>query len=174
MITEFLVKWWELIVIGLLVADIIVQKTPWKGDDDILAMIKNGIGKIFSMKPGKLPMIFIAFLLSTFLLVGIGLPSSLVTFQWDKSPELDLAGYRIYQTSQPGDYVIGPTSPNLIATIPAGTDINGVVEYEVQIADGTFWFVATAFDTEGLESDKSNEITDTFNGPPGCLIFRFK
>ena len=49
MITAFLIKWWELIIIGLLVLDIIVQKTPWKGDDDILAMLKNGIKTIFSM-----------------------------------------------------------------------------------------------------------------------------
>ena len=55
MITAFLIKWWELIVIGFLIADIIVQKTPWKGDDDILAMIKNGIKTIFSIKPGVLP-----------------------------------------------------------------------------------------------------------------------
>ena len=62
MITAFLIKWWELIVIGFLIADIIVQKTPWKGDDDILAMIKNGIKFIFSTKPGVLP-IFLAFML---------------------------------------------------------------------------------------------------------------
>ena len=58
MITAFLIKWWELIIIGLLVLDIIVQKTPWKGDDDILAMIKNGIKYVFTIKPGQLPMIF--------------------------------------------------------------------------------------------------------------------
>lgn len=62
MITAFLIKWWELIIIGLLVLDIIVQKTPWKGDDDILAMLKNGIKTIFSIKPGVLP-IFLAFML---------------------------------------------------------------------------------------------------------------
>lgn len=55
MITAFLLKYWELIVIFLLVADIIVQKTPWKGDDDLLAMLKNGIKTIFSIKPGVLP-----------------------------------------------------------------------------------------------------------------------
>ena len=55
MITKFLIEWWELIVIGLLAADIIVQKTPWKGDDDILAMIKNAIKYVFTIKPGQLP-----------------------------------------------------------------------------------------------------------------------
>jgi hypothetical protein len=54
MVTEFLIKWWELIVIFLLVADIVIQKTKWKGDDDILAMIKNIIKAIFTSKPGKL------------------------------------------------------------------------------------------------------------------------
>ena len=63
MITGFLIKYWELIVIGFLIADIIVQKTKWKGDDDILAMIKRGIVAVFTIKPGKLSVLFIGLLL---------------------------------------------------------------------------------------------------------------
>ena len=69
MIAEFLIKWWEIIVIVLLVADIVVQKTKWKGDDDILAMIKKGIVAIFTAKPGKLSMIFL-FVMLGLLLTG--------------------------------------------------------------------------------------------------------
>jgi len=178
MITEFLIEWWEVIVIGLLLLNTIIQKIEKiKGNSDILTgiwkllvWIKSLAGQmitvLFSTKPGKLPMLFIAFMLVSSLVFA----SSIVTFEWDANTETDLAGYRIYQSTVSGIYTYGPTSPNLIVTIPAGTE-----EATVEIGDGTYFWVATAFDTEGLESGSSNEITATLNGPPGCIkTFRFK
>jgi len=187
MITAFLLKYWEFIVIGFLLLNLVIQKIEKiKGNSDILTgvwkllvWIKSLIGSlitaVFSTKPGKLPMIFLTLLLSSFLVVGMGVTDEIATFQWDSNTEPDLAGYRIYISDQSGVYNYGPTSPDLLVTVPAGSGIGGVEEIIVAIPDGTYWFVATAFDTEGLESDPSNEITDTFNGPPGCpKVFRFK
>ena len=85
-----------------------------------------------------------------------------VTFEWDANTEPDLAGYRIYQSAASGQYVYG--SGNEIADIPAGT-----LEATILIQDGTWYFVATAYDSEGNESGPSNEVTDTFDStPPGC------
>lgn len=63
MITEFLIKWWELVVISFLIANTIIQKLKWKGADDVLTMIKNIIVALFTAKPGKLPMLFIGLFL---------------------------------------------------------------------------------------------------------------
>jgi len=178
MITAFLVKYWELIIIGFLLLNLIIQKIEKiKGNSDILtgiwklltwfmSLIRQLITAVFSSTPGKLPMLFIAFMLVSSLVIA-AVP---ITFQWDANTEQDLAGYRIYQSTQSGVYTYGPTSPNLLVTVPVGTE-----EVTIEIADGTYYFVATAFDTGGLESGPSNEITDIINGPPGCpKIFRFK
>ena len=55
MITGILIKYWDLVVIGLLLLNLIVQKTKWKGDDDMLAIIKSWIVILFTGKPGQLP-----------------------------------------------------------------------------------------------------------------------
>lgn len=162
MIAEFLIKWWEIIVIIFLVADIVVQKTKWKGDDDILAMIKSGIVTIFTSKPGKLPMLFIGFLLMSFLLVSSAITSTSMTFEWDANTEPDLAGYRLYQSDTSGIYTFG--AGNEAATIPAGTEVVTLPG----LPDGTYYWVATAFDTGGQESESSNEIMEVIDAVPGC------
>ena len=91
-----------------------------------------------------------------------------VTFLWDSNTESDLAGYRLYQSDQSGVYVYGPNSPDLVAEIHTGPNPGGTETVVLAIEDGTYFFVATAYDTEGLESEPSIEITDMFNGPPGC------
>jgi len=182
MIKEFLINYWELVIMGLLLLNTLIQKIEKiKGNSDILtwiwqflvwvtSFVKLIIKTVFSATPGKLPIWILAFLLSSFLVVGIGITSEIATFEWDANIESDLAGYRIYQSNQSGVYTYGPTSTNLIATIPVGTE-----EVTLEIEDGTYFWVATAFDTEGLESDPSDELTDTLNGPPGCpKVFRFK
>ena len=79
--------------------------------------------------------------------------ASNVTFEWDANSESDLAGYRLYQSQASGDYTFG--DGNQVATITAGTEtvtISGV-------ADGTYYWVLTAYDTDGNESGPSNEVT---------------
>ena len=90
--------------------------------------------------------------------------SSDVTLIWDPVTDEDLAGYRLYKSDQPGTY---PSQP--VITIPAGTEI-----VMIEVDDGTWYFVLTAIDHSGNESDPSNEVTtgelDTFPpGVPGML-----
>ena len=73
-----------------------------------------------------------------------------VTLKWDANTETDLAGYRIYRslTSGAGYSQVGEVA----APITEFVDQN--------IQDGTYFWVATAFDTSGNESGYSNEVTD--------------
>jgi fibronectin type 3 domain-containing protein len=85
--------------------------------------------------------------------------ASSVTFEWDANPENDLAGYRLYQSNQSGVYGQTP-----ISVIPAGTET--VV---LDISDGTYFWVLTAFDDNGNESTHSNEVTKSLDSiPPGA------
>jgi hypothetical protein len=84
------------------------------------------------------------------------------TLQWDANSEADLAGYRLYYKEDPADpYVnhvelttIDPGDPNYID--PA----DPAPQYTfLGLTDGTvYYFVVTAFDTEGFESGNSNEV----------------
>ena len=89
-----------------------------------------------------------------------------VTFTWDANTEPDLAGYNLYQSDVSGGYVFG--GGNEIATIPAGTET--YIEY---ISEGGWYWVLTAFDTNGNESGSSNEVSlyidETAPSPPGGL-----
>ena len=80
--------------------------------------------------------------------------STNVTFQWDANTEADLAGYNIYQSDASGVYDVS----KLIGTVQAPT-----VQFTKNIEDGTWYWVATAFDISGNESGYSNEVTDTFD-----------
>ncbi len=81
-----------------------------------------------------------------------------VTLQWDANTESDLAGYRIYASTQSGVYTTA------IADIPTGTET-----VTVEVPEGVTYFVATAYDTAGNESEYSNEVSTTgtsVTGPP--------
>ena len=92
-----------------------------------------------------------------------------VTLQWDPNTEPDLAGYMVY-------YNTGSSGPPYDSTV----DVGNVTTYPLHgLTDGvTYFFVVSAYDTEGLESDYSNEVsTDTVatpggsgGGDGGCLI----
>lgn len=79
-----------------------------------------------------------------------------VTLSWtapseneDGTPLMDLGGYRIYWGTVPGSY-------------PNSATINnpGLTIYVVEnLAPGTYNFVATSFNTSGVESDFSNPVT---------------
>ncbi len=80
-----------------------------------------------------------------------------VTFEWDANTETDLAGYRLYQSTTVGVYTFG--SGNEAAEILVGTE---TVMLE-NIPSGTYFWVVTAYDTEGNESLPSNEVTVTLD-----------
>jgi len=81
-----------------------------------------------------------------------------VTLIWDANSESDLAGYKLYQSRASGTY-----DKNLVrATIKAGTEI---VVLDIN-PEGSFYWVLTAYDTNGLESEFSNEVNLNFDAVP--------
>ena len=86
-----------------------------------------------------------------------------VTFQWemvlereDGSPLLNLAGYKLYQSAEAGVYAPDPT---VDITNP------GIATYVLDgVGEGLWYFVVTAYDATGLESDYSNEVAKTIVG----------
>ena len=79
-----------------------------------------------------------------------------VSFRWDANSESDLAGYRLWRATSSG----GPY--NLVHVIPAAS----TETTDSAVADGTYFWVLTAFDTEGLESDYSVEATTSLDSTP--------
>ncbi len=70
------------------------------------------------------------------------------TERTDGSPLTDLAGYKIFYGRMPGiyDYQIDINNP-------------GVLTYVVEnLVSGNWYFALTAYDSKGLESDRSNEV----------------
>ena len=94
------------------------------------------------------------------LYVGIAFAGS-VRLQWDPNSEADLAGYKVYW---------GPASRVYYDLV----DVGKVTTKEITgLMPGTkYYFAATAYDTEALESDYSNEVSYTVpaeNLPPGKI-----
>ena len=142
MVAAFLIKYWELIIIFLLIADIVVQKTKWKGDDDILAMIKSGIVSLFTSKPGKLPMIFIGLLLMGLLLVGQAFAAPFLVCD----PQTNITEYIIT-----GDINITVPAFDLgDGTVRLQYDLSGITEgtFNLQVKAKNIWgeSVAVPFD----------------------------
>ena len=81
-----------------------------------------------------------------------------VTLQWDVTTEPNLAGYKIYykaDTSGPpynGEGAIESDSPINVGNVTSFT-AHGLTD------DGTYFFVVTAYDNQGLESGYSNEVS---------------
>ena len=76
--------------------------------------------------------------------------NSSVTLVWDASPDTDVQGYKVYYGT-----VSGENTSNVDIGITTSTTINGLS------AGVTYFFVATAYNTAGLESDPSNEVSWT-------------
>jgi hypothetical protein len=72
-----------------------------------------------------------------------------ITFGWNANAEPDLAGYRLYQSEVSGEYTdsLKDFSSDVIM---------GSVEIDI---NSTQYFVLTAYDDSGNESDYSNEVT---------------
>lgn len=85
-----------------------------------------------------------------------------VSLVWDANTEGDLAGYRVYRGTVSGTY-------SLVEDVGDQTAYNDIV------SDGGYYWVITAYDTSGNESDYSNEvnkIVDTIPPlAPGTLRF---
>jgi hypothetical protein len=89
--------------------------------------------------------------------------SAEVTLLWDPNSESDLAGYKVYYGTNPdGQYEgtdAGQGASPITLPLENLSDVNNP-EYTLTGLDGSkiYYFVVTAFDTEDLESDFSNEV----------------
>jgi hypothetical protein len=70
------------------------------------------------------------------------------TLAWDANTEVDLAGYRLYWGTASGAYLF--TQQLSLVTTNTVTNL---------VAGQTWYFVVTAFNTSGLESGPSNEVS---------------
>lgn len=88
--------------------------------------------------------------------------ASNVTFAWDASE--GATGYRVYQSQTSGTY--DKTTGKVCETAELTCTVNN-------LADGTYYWVATATDGEN-ESDYSNEVTATLDttSPPAPGSFK--
>lgn len=110
---------------------------------------------------------------------AMGADAADVTIKWDANTEPDMAGYKIYYDTDSGAPYTGTEAtqgPSPIV-VPLGSFVNcAAPEYTVSgLPNTNIYFVVTAYDTEALESDYSNEVSsyDAFIGqpplPPGTL-----
>jgi hypothetical protein len=90
------------------------------------------------------------------LLAAMPLTAGDVTLAWDPNVESDLAGYKVYYGKAPGVYG---------APISLGTQTTYTV---TGLAPGTYYFVVTAYNTSGLESGFSNEVSTTVPALSRC------
>lgn len=110
----------------------------------------------------------VAFGQNTMPIATAQLPSTdSVTLAWDASPSPEVTGYRIYYGTETGRYTNSATVGNVTSA--------SIVNLKW---GATFYFVATAYDDTGLESDFSNEVAYTLPPPPqpalGITVDRLK
>ena len=87
-----------------------------------------------------------------------GSSGNTVTLAWDANTEPDLAGYKVYWGRSSGKYENTPVptvapSANPTFTTPA-------------LPNGTWYFAVTAYNTTGMESGYSNEVSTTIATAP--------
>lgn len=92
------------------------------------------------------------------LAVENGEPIGIVKLRWDLSWEPDIAGYRVHWGAESGQYT---------EILDVGYEVKAQLE---NLPVGATYFAAvTAYNTYGLESDYSNEISFTVVTPPSAL-----
>lgn len=87
----------------------------------------------------------------------VGPTPNQVTLYWDANGEIDLAGYKIYRSPTSGTgYIqigtVGVMAQPTFITPPLG--------------NGTHYFVVTAYNTGGMESGYSNQVSKTIAMAP--------
>ena len=98
-------------------------------------------------------------LIAWLLMASVAFAGTSVTFVWDPNPEIDLAGYRLYQGTESRVY-----APEHVAEIPAGTET-----VTIEVEDGTYFWALTALDLDGNVSGYSPEVSKRVDTtPPGA------
>ena len=107
--------------------------------------------------------------LSLFLIVTPAFAMA-ISFEWDANSESDLAGYRLYQSGTSNSYTYGPG--NEVKDIPAGIETCTLAD----ISDGLWYWVLTAYDSNGNESGPSNEVSASIDqtSPGAPINFKFQ
>jgi len=123
----------------------------------------------FLDKLGKFSMLLIGLFLMSFLLAGQAFAASDVTFEWDSNTEADMSYYNIYR-SDDNQVTWNKVNPVSITHTGMGTE----TWTDFGVPDGTYSYYATAVDTDGNESEKSNIVTGSFDteapAPPQNLL----
>ena len=83
--------------------------------------------------------------------------SASLHLEWEKNSEGDLAGYKVYYGTSPGNYgspvVVPLNNTNLICSnVTCGFELMGLAEGE------TYYVAVSAYDTSNNESEKSNAV----------------
>lgn len=87
---------------------------------------------------------------------------------WDKTPDADLAGYKVYFGTKAGTYS-PPVDVQLkphTSTPACGTQVGMKFTDIGSVPNGTVFVGISAYDTSGNESAKSAEISFPFDGLP--------
>jgi hypothetical protein len=85
-----------------------------------------------------------------------------VTLAWDRNSDTDLAGYKIYYGTQSGGPYNGNDSTDGKSPIVVTLGSTNLVSPQITVhglKDRTYYFVATAYNTEGYESGYSNQVS---------------
>ena len=100
-------------------------------------------------------------ILTVLFFVSTSFAATNVSFRWQPNVEPDLSGYKVYRSgSENGTYTE-------VGNIPCGPSDSSCSEFtEMGVPDGTYWWYATALDTEGFESIPSNKATDILDSTP--------
>ena len=88
-------------------------------------------------------------ILAALLLVSVLAQAAQIQVSWNANTETDLAGYKVYAGTAPGQY-------------GAPVDVGNVTAYTATLTPATgttYYFALTAYDTSGNESVKSDEVS---------------
>jgi hypothetical protein len=120
-----------------------------------------------TIKENKMKKLSIVFIFLLVVLWSTASYAKVIVFAWDPNDELDLLGYRLYQSDTSGQYTFG--SGNEVVEIPTGTET-----VSIDVPDGTYFWVLTAFDTSANESGPSDEVSETIDTTPPGVPQNFK
>lgn len=101
--------------------------------------MKSGISKFL-----------VGIMVSLFVLYATHALAATVSMSWNANNDNDLAGYRVYYGTASGSYSYSLDAGNA-TTVEIG-DLS---------ADTTYYFIVTAYDTSGNESDPADEVSVT-------------
>lgn len=73
-----------------------------------------------------------------------------ITLEWDPNSEPDIAGYKVYYGLESGHYTTTLDVGNYTTCVVSDLD-----------SDETYYFAVTAYNTDGYESDYSNEVSNS-------------